>query len=102
MEQEKFTTKRYTVAEYMALEMRSDFRYEFFEGEVFAMTGASIRHNTLGLNCAVALRNGLRGKLCRVFVESVQLAVEQGRYYNYLDVAVTCALADLLAERTIE
>ena len=102
MEQEKFTTKRYTVAEYMALEMRSDFRHEFFEGEVFAMAGASIRHNTLVLNCAVALRNGLRGKPCRVFVESVQFAVEQGRYYNYPDVAVTCAPADLLAERTIE
>ena len=50
MEQEKFATKRYTVAEYMALEMRSDFRHEFDEGEVFAMAGASIRHNTLVLN----------------------------------------------------
>ena len=102
MEQETPTTKRYTVAEYMALEKRSDVRHEFFEGEVFAMAGASIRHNLMVLNCAVALRNGLRGKSCRVFFESVQLAVEQGRYYNYPDVAVTCEPADLLAERTIE
>ena len=102
MEQEKFTTKRYTVAEYMALEMRSDVRHEFFEGEVFAMAGASIRHNLLIGNCYLALRTGLRGSTCRVLTESVQLAVDHGRYYNYPDVAVTCAPADLLAERTIE
>ena len=102
MEQEKSTTKRYTVAEYMALEVRSDVRHEFFEGEVFAMAGASTRHNLLIGNCFLALRTGLRGSSCRVFTESVQLAVDHGRYYNYPDVAVTCAPADLLAERTIE
>ncbi len=101
MEQEKAVAKRYTVAEYMALEERSDVRHEYFEGEVFAMAGASIRHNLLVLNCAFALRQGLRGKACRVFVESVQLAVEAGRYYNYPDVQVTCNPADLQAERTI-
>ncbi len=102
MEQEKPTAKRYSVAEYMALEVRSDVRHEFFEGEVFAMAGASIRHNLLIGNCFLALRTGLRGSKCRVFTESVQLAVERGRYYNYPDVAVTCTPADLAAERTIE
>ena len=102
MEQEKLTAKPYTVEEYMALEKRSDVRHEFFEGEVFAMAGASTRHNLLIGNCFLALRTGLRGKACRVFTESVQLAVEHGRYYNYPDVAVTCAPVDLLAERTIE
>jgi len=101
MEQEQAQRKQYTVAEYMALEEESDVRHEFFEGEVFAMAGASIRHNTMVLNCALGLRTGLRGKSCRVFAESVQLAVEQGRYYNYPDVMVTCAPADLLAERTV-
>ncbi len=85
----------------MALEERSDVRHEFFEGEVFAMAGATIRHNLLVGNCYLALRASLRGKACRAFSESVQLAVEQGRYYNYPDVMVTCAPADLLAERTV-
>jgi Uma2 family endonuclease len=102
MEQEKPTAKRYTVAEYMALEERSDVRHEFFAGEVFAMAGGTAVHNTLVLNCAFALRVGLRGKTCRVFTENVQLAVESGRYYNYPDVQVTCDPADLEAERTIK
>ncbi|MGY3090097.1 Uma2 family endonuclease [Hymenobacter sp. UYAg731] len=86
----------------MALETRSGVRHEFFEGELFAMAGGTAKHNTLVLNCAFAMRAGLRGKSCRVFTENVQLAVESGRYYNYPDVQVTCEPADLLAERTMK
>ena len=102
MEQEKPAVRRYTVAEYMALEEQSSVRHEFFEGEVFAMAGGTARHNLLTGNCYSALRAGLRGKTCRTFFESVQLAVEHGRYYNYPDVMVTCAPDDLLAERTMK
>ncbi|MBF9224165.1 Uma2 family endonuclease [Hymenobacter ruricola] len=101
MEQEKLPEKRYTVAEYMALEERSDVRHEFFEGEVFAMSGGTLKHNLLVGNCYAALRAGLRERDCRAFFENVQLAVEQGRYYNYPDLMVTCAPSDLLAERTV-
>ena len=101
MEQEKAIPRRYTVAEYLALEERSDVRHEFFEGEVFAMLGGTIRHNLLIGNCYAILRAGLRGKRCRTLFENVQLAVEQGRYYNYPDVMVTGEAADLLAERTV-
>ncbi|GAB3871346.1 Uma2 family endonuclease [Hymenobacter segetis] len=100
MEQER--QRLYTVEEYMALEARSDVRHEFFEGKVFAMSGGSIRHNRLIGNCVFALRIGLRGKKCGIFFEGVQLAVEKGRYYSYPDVAVTCSVTDLAAERTIE
>jgi Uma2 family endonuclease len=93
--------RRLTVEEYFALEEGSEVRHEFFEGEVFAMAGASATHNRLAGNCYTYLRSGLRGKGCEVFFESVQLAVEQGRYYNYPDVLVTCDPVDLQAERTM-
>lgn len=82
--------RRYTIEEYFALEEASDVRHEFFEGEVFAMAGASIAHNTIALNMAIALRQGLRGKKCRVQMEAVRLAVEEGRHYAYPDVMVSC------------
>lgn len=91
----------YTVEEYMELEKHSDVRHEFYEGGVFAMAGGTIRHNTITLNAAFALRQGLRGRKCKVVTESVQLAVREGQYYNYPDVAVTCTPTDLRAERTI-
>ena len=93
--------RKYTADEYFALEAESQARHEFFEGEVFAMSGGTTRHNLLIGNCYAALRASLRGKPCRAFFEHVQLAVEQGRYYNYPDLMVTCAPMDLQAERTV-
>lgn len=82
--------RRYTAEEYFALEEASDVRHEFFDGEVFAIVGASIVHNTIAGNIYIALRQGLRGQKCRVQMEAVRLAVEEGRYYAYPDVMVSC------------
>ncbi|RZK42751.1 MAG: Uma2 family endonuclease [Hymenobacter sp.] len=82
--------RRYTVEEYFALEEVSDVRHEFFEGEVFAMAGTSRAHNTIALNMAMALRQGLRTKEYLVQMESVRLAVEENRHYTYPDVLVSC------------
>lgn len=72
------------------MEASSDERHEFFEGEVFAMAGASIAHNTIALNIALACRQALRGKHCRVQMEAVRLAVADNRHYAYPDVMVSC------------
>jgi Uma2 family endonuclease len=93
--------RRYTVEEYMALEEQSEVRHEFFDGEVFAMAGANVSHNLLGLNFAMAFRQALRGQPCLVMMESVQLAVEEGRHYTYPDVMISCDAADQQAERTL-
>ena len=86
--------KQYTVADYFALEAQSEVRHEFFEGEIFAMAGASIAHNTIAGNFYVTLRQSLRGKKCRVQMEAVRLAVEEGRHYTYPDVMVSCDPTD--------
>jgi Uma2 family endonuclease len=83
--------RRYTAEEYFALEAQSQLRHEFFEGEVFAMAGESIAHNTIALNVAMGCRQALRGKQCRVQIEGIQLAVETNRHYTYPDIVVSCA-----------
>lgn len=80
----------YTVEGYFALEAASDVRHEFFEGEVFAMAGTTRAHNTIALNMAMALRQGIGDKECFVQMESVRLAVEENRHYTYPDVLVSC------------
>jgi len=82
--------RRYTTQEYYALEEASDVRHEFFEGEVFAMASSSRAHNTIALNMAMALRQGLRTRDCLVQIESVRLAVEENCHYTYPDVLVSC------------
>ena len=76
--------------EYLALEARSPVRHEYIAGEIFAMTGASIRHNIIALNIATALRTHLRGTPCRALMEGVKLYLKKERSYFYPDVMVTC------------
>ena len=77
-------------AEYLALEARSPVRHEYIAGEVFAVTGASIRHNIIALNIATALRTHVRGTPCRALMEGVKLYLKKERSYFYPDVMVTC------------
>jgi Uma2 family endonuclease len=81
--------RRYTSAEYFALEERSEVKHEYFDGEVFAMAGASIAHNTIGLNMYVGLRGALQGQGCRVQVSDVRVALQDNFHYTYPDVVVS-------------
>ena len=101
MERVGAQSRRYTVAEYMALEARGEAKHEFFDGEVFAMAGTSISHNALAGNCFAAFKQALRGRPCKVVIEAVQLAVEEGRHYTYPDVMVSCDPADRQATLTM-
>ena len=90
MGQAELQPHHYTAEEYFALEDSSEVRHEFFEGEVFAMAGASIAHNTIAGNVYMNCRQALRGKQCRVQMEAVRLAVAENRHYAYPDVMVSC------------
>ncbi len=94
MGQAELQTRRYTPEEYFALEEKSDVRHEYFEGEIFAMAGASKAHNLLAQNVALGLRMPLRGKGCQVFMEDVRVVVRENNHYAYPDIVVSCDPAD--------
>lgn len=76
--------------DYLALEARSPVRHEYVAGDVYAMTGASLRHNVIALNIAALLRAHLRGTPCRAFVADAKLRIAKAGAYYYPDVMVTC------------
>lgn len=94
MGQADIQPRHYTPTEYFALEAQSDVRHEYFEGEVFAMAGASVAHNLIKNNLIAGLRPGVRQRGCRLFDENVRLAVQEKKYYTYPDVMVSCDPAD--------
>jgi Uma2 family endonuclease len=79
-----------TEAEYLAHEVRSPVRNEYVAGHIYAMTGASLRHNVITLNIASLLRNHLRGSPCRAFMADAKLRVAKTQSIYYPDVLVTC------------
>lgn len=50
----------YTPEEYLALESQAEYKSEYFNGEIFAMTGASRRHNLVAANVLAPFHGQLR------------------------------------------
>jgi Uma2 family endonuclease len=76
--------------EYLRLESRSPVRHEYVNGELFAVTGGTLRHNAIALNIAAALRSHLRSTPCRAFVNDVRVQVKKQNAFYYPDVVVSC------------
>lgn len=87
--------KIYTFDEYLALEEAESIRYEYWDGEVFAMGGTTKRHNTLVQNISFVLRSFAKRNGCQVYSENVRQKLRTGNRYVYPDVIYTCDEADL-------
>jgi Uma2 family endonuclease len=83
---------RFTPEEYLVRERQSESRSEYLDGEIFAMSGASRRHNRIVLNVAFSLDQQLKGKNCEVFASEmrVRVRVPATDLYTYPDVVVAC------------
>lgn len=79
-----------TVAEYLALELETSQKHEYFKGEIYAMGGASFSHGLLTGNLVSALHARLRGKPCRVVPADLRVKVSPTGLYTYPDVVVVC------------
>ena len=80
---------RLSLEEYLALEERSEVRHEYLGGHVYAMSGASKRHNLIVGNLVFALRSVARVPPCRIYSEAVKLRAAPNVIY-YPDVMVAC------------
>ncbi|MGE0084984.1 MAG: Uma2 family endonuclease [Desulfococcaceae bacterium] len=85
--------------EYLAMERAAPYKSEYFNGEMFAMAGASRRHNLIALNTASELRAQLKKTSCEVYVIDMRVKVAQAsslcklshmELYTYPDVTVVC------------
>jgi Uma2 family endonuclease len=62
-----------TEAEYLALERASETKHEFIGGEVYAMTGASRRHNLIVAGGLGALLPQLRDRDCELYPSDMKV-----------------------------
>ncbi len=74
-------TRRYAVAEYLAIDEASDTKYEYRDGEVIAMAGATVPHVQIAGNLNRDLGNRLAGTPCQALISDMRVrAVRNGRY----------------------
>lgn len=82
--------RTYTLAEYFDLELSSNERYEYWNGEVFCMSGVSENHALIETNLITLLNNKLRGRGCRVCPANMRIKVPSLPPYRYADLAALC------------
>lgn len=80
----------YSLDEYFTLEDSGEGKHEFYQGVIYAMTGASARHNHLAANVITSINNQLRGKPCVVYAGDLRVKIEATNLYTYPDASVIC------------
>lgn len=91
-----------TPQEYLEWEEKQLIKYEYINGQVFAMTGGTIPHNEIAVNLTTTLKNHLRGKGCKVLMADAKVGVSEAGPFYYPDVMVTCNEKDRRATKVID
>jgi Uma2 family endonuclease len=86
----RLVTRPKTLAEFLAWEEAQSDKHEFRNGQITMMTGATLRHETIALNIASALRAKLKGTPCRAYAGNARVALEETDAGYYPDVVVDC------------
>ena len=79
---------RITPEEYLAIERQAAYKSEYFNGEMFAMSGASPRHGLIVTNVVAELRRQLKQRPCTVYSTDLRVKVSPTGLYTYPDVIV--------------
>ncbi|HEY0323054.1 MAG TPA: Uma2 family endonuclease [Pyrinomonadaceae bacterium] len=79
-----------TPEEYLAVERQAEYKSEYFNGEIFAMTGASRNHSLIAVNVLASLHMQLRKCPYEVYLSNMRVKVSPTGLYTYPDVVVVC------------
>ena len=75
--------------EYFAVEETSQVKNEYYDGQIFAMAGASLQHNRIAANLVALLRPAVAGRGCEAFGSDLRVQTPGG-LFTYPDVSVVC------------
>src|SRR3954469_16725505 len=73
----------YTPEEYLALERQAEYKSEYFNGEIFAVMGASRRHNLVAVNILASLHGQLKKRPCEIYPGDMRVKVSPTGLYTY-------------------
>ena len=82
----------YSEEEYFSILQDSEVKYEYVNGFLISMAGASINHNRICQNLTRNIGNSLeeKGSKCEVFGSDQKVAVASRKTYFFPDVTVIC------------
>lgn len=90
----EYAHQKISIEEYLAFERGSQQKHEYYQGEVFAMSGAGPRHNVIFSNLFGEIVLKLKGKSCRPFGSDMRLHIPESTLFTYPDISIYCGTID--------
>ncbi|MBA2735161.1 MAG: Uma2 family endonuclease [Pyrinomonadaceae bacterium] len=85
----------YSLEEYLELEKSKNEKFEFWDGNVWSMSGASFSHNRIVQNLNVEIELQLREKGCQSFPSDMRIKVPDYPPYRYPDLTALCGKPEI-------
>lgn len=86
--------RKLTIEEYLEFEQTSEEKHEYYKGEIFAMSGSKVPHNTIVMNLSGILVQKLKGKSCRPYNSDQRIYIPQNSLFTYPDISIVCGKAE--------
>jgi len=85
--------RKYTLEEYFELDKNAEGNFEYFDGDIFEMSGVSRSHATIEMNLAEIINPVARRRGCRAFPANLRIKVPTLPTYRYPNLSVVCGEA---------
>jgi Uma2 family endonuclease len=85
--------------EYLEMERAALEKHEYYQGEIFAMSGASLKHNEVFSNLFGEIQGKLKGKSCKPYGSDLRIHVPKNSLYTYPDISIICDKANLTDDK---
>ncbi len=79
-----------TPAEYLLAERAAVEKHEYFDGQVLAMSGASMNHNDIVANLIIHIGSRLQDKNCKILPGDMRVSTPEHDAYMYPDASIVC------------
>ena len=85
-----YNKEKISIEAYLEMENASLEKHEYYKGEIFAMSGAKVSHNTISGNLFVTLSNKLKGKKCKPYNSDQRIHIQSNTLFTYPDISIIC------------
>ena len=82
--------KNWTIEEYLQMEETSVEKHEYYQGEIFAMSGTKLPHVIICKNLIVGLGEKLKGKSCQPYGSDLRIHIPTNTLFTYPDISIFC------------
>ncbi len=81
--------RQYTLDDYFSFERGTELKLEYFNGDIYVMSGASANHSRISFNVQKLFSAALAGSSCEAFGSDMRVSAPSG-LYTYPDASIVC------------